>query len=175
MAEENKNLVTVSNIGEKETEIASKILNEDNLDEVKNLTRLFNLIQAKKNMLRVMNLNGLLDKVSDQMIERFDKRPGEFSNSDLLSYLQVTQAAIDKATKSLNLVEETPLIQVNQNNLNVKVDPQGPQLDRDSKNRITDAIKAILNRVSDIQEIDVTPQLSTGENTNNDIPNTETE
>lgn len=47
------------------------------------------------------------------MIERFDKRPGEFSNSDLLSYLQVTQAAIDKATKSLNLVEETPLIQVN--------------------------------------------------------------
>lgn len=57
----------------------------------------------------------------------------------------------------------------------VKVDPQGPQLDRDSKNRITDAIKAILNRVSDIQEIDVTPQLSTGENTNNDIPNTETE
>lgn len=65
MAEENKNLVTVSNIGEKETEIASKILNEDNLDEVKNLTRLFNLIQAKKNMLRVMNLNGLLDKVSD--------------------------------------------------------------------------------------------------------------
>lgn len=65
MAEENKNLVTISNIGEKETEIASKILNEDNLDEVKNLTRLFNLIQAKKNMLRVMNLNGLLDKVSD--------------------------------------------------------------------------------------------------------------
>lgn len=65
MAEENKNLVTVSNIGEKETEIASKILNEDNLDEVKNLTRLFNLIQAKKNMLRVMNLNGLFDKVSD--------------------------------------------------------------------------------------------------------------
>ena len=64
MAEENKNLVTVSNIGEKETEIASKILNEDNLDEVKNLTRLFNLIQAKKNMLRVMNLNGLFDKVS---------------------------------------------------------------------------------------------------------------
>ena len=64
MAEENKNLVTISNIGEKETEIASKILNEDNLDEVKNLTRLFNLIQAKKNMLRVMNLNGLFDKVS---------------------------------------------------------------------------------------------------------------
>lgn len=64
MAEENKNLVTVSNIGEKETEIASKILNENNLDEVKNLTRLFNLIQAKKNMLRVMNLNGLFDKVS---------------------------------------------------------------------------------------------------------------
>lgn len=64
MAEENKDLVTVSNIGEKETEIASKILNENNLDEVKNLTRLFNLIQAKKNMLRVMNLNGLFDKVS---------------------------------------------------------------------------------------------------------------
>ena len=87
---------------------------ENDIDKVKDLTHLFNLNQAKKNVLRVLKLNSLLDKVSDQMIERFTKQPGAFSNSDLLNYMQVTQSAIDRANKALNLVDETPAIQINQ-------------------------------------------------------------
>ena len=63
--------------------LAENILKESDLDEIKRLTQLFNLNQAKKNVLRVLKLNSLLDKVSDQMLERFEKRPGEFSNSDV--------------------------------------------------------------------------------------------
>ena len=109
-----------------------------------NLTHLFNLNQAKKNVLRILKLNQLLDKVSDQMIERFEKRPGEFSNADLLNYMQVAQSAIDRANKSLNLVDETPAIQINQQNIIMDKEI----LDKDSRDRVTDAVNAILNKIN---------------------------
>ena len=93
-----------------------------------------------------MKFNGLLDTVSDQMLERFQKRADEFSNNDLLNYMQVVQSAIDRTQKSLDLISETPAIQLNtQNNLNINVIDGG--LDRDSKERVSDAVKAILERI----------------------------
>ena len=124
--------------------IAQQLIDEQDLDQVKNLTHLFNLNQAKKNVLRILKLNQLLDKVSDQMIERFEKRPGEFSNADLLNYMQVAQSAIDRANKSLNLVDETPAIQINQQNIIMDKEI----LDRDSRDRVTDAVNAILNKIN---------------------------
>ena len=123
--------------------IAQQLIDEQDLDQVKNLTHLFNLNQAKKNVLRILKLNQLLDKVSDQMIERFEKRPGEFSNADLLNYMQVAQSAIDRANKSLNLVDETPAIQINQQNIIMDKEI----LDKDSRDRVTDAVNAILNKI----------------------------
>lgn len=124
----------------KTKELAQEIVNEQNIDKVQDLTHLFNLNQAKKNVLRVMKLNSLLDKVSDQMIERFERRPGEFSNNDLLNYMQVTQSAIDRAQKQLNLVDETPAIALTQVNVNVNEN----KLDRDSRAKITEAVSKML-------------------------------
>lgn len=129
--------------------IAENIVKEKDVYKVKDLTTLFNLNQRKKNVLRLMKFNGLLDTISDQMLERFEKKAGEFSNSDLLNYMQVIQSAIDRAQKSIDLVSETPSIQLNQNNLTVNV---GDGFDRESKERIADAVKAILARVSTIKE-----------------------
>lgn len=126
--------------------LAENILKESDLDEIKRLTQLFNLNQAKKNVLRVLKLNSLLDKVSDQMLERFEKRPGEFSNSDLINYMTVTQNAIDRANKSLNLVNETPAIQVN---VNVDNDPI-KSIDKESKERIMAAVNAILQKSKEL-------------------------
>jgi hypothetical protein len=128
-------------------EVAQKILDEQDIDKVKDLTHLFNLNQSKKNVLRVMRLNGLLDKVSDQIIERFEKRPGEFSNSDLLQYMQVVQASIDRANKSVNLVEEAPIISLNQQNINVNIN-KADELDRESKSRVIDAVTALLSQIN---------------------------
>lgn len=126
--------------------LAENILKESDLDEIKRLTQLFNLNQAKKNVLRVLKLNSLLDKVSDQMLERFEKRPGEFSNSDLINYMTVTQNAIDRANKSLNLVNETPAIQVN-----VSVDNDSiKSIDKESKERIMAAVNAILQKSKEL-------------------------
>lgn len=125
-------------------QIAHKIINEDNIDTVKDLTHLFNLNQAKKNVLRVMKLNGLLDTVSDKIIERFEKYPDNFSNDDLIKYMQVTESAIEKANKQLNLVDDTPAIQLQQNNqVNVNIIDS---YDRESKDRVMEAIKSILSR-----------------------------
>lgn len=130
-------------------ELAQQIINEDNLEKTKELVDLFNLNQAKKNVLRVLKLNSLLDKVSDQMIERFEKTPDNFSNNDLLNYMQVTQSAIDRANKALNLVDETPAISITNNVVNVN---DTNKLDKDSRDRITNAVKAILDKVKNIEE-----------------------
>lgn len=131
------------------TELAQQIINESSLDEIKNLTKLFNLNQSKKNAMRVLKLNTLLDKVSDQMIERFEKKPGEFSNADLLNYMTITQNAIDRANKSLNLVEETPAIQLQQNNqINVNI---VDRLSRDSKDKVAEAVRSILSKINSME------------------------
>lgn len=134
---------------DKETgQLAQQIIDEKDVKKTQDLVKIFNLNQAKKNVLRVLKLNSLLDKVSDQMIERFEQRPGEFSNSDLLNYLQVTQNAIDRANKSLNLVDETPSISLTQVNVNIE-----ETLDRDSRAKITEAINKILQKSKEMEII----------------------
>ena len=128
-------------------ELAQKIVEEKDLEEVKNLTHAFNLNQMKKNVMRVLKFNSLLDKVSDQMLERFEKCPGQFSNDELLSYLSTTQNAIDRANKSIALVDEAPAIQINQVNINSESD-----IDRESKERIMRAVQALLNKSKEVDE-----------------------
>lgn len=125
-------------------ELVTQIVDENDLDKLKNITQLFNVNQAKKNALRIIKLNSLLDSVSDQMMERFEKRAGEFTNKDLLDYMTVVQNAIDRANKSLNLIDETPAISIN-NNVNISVEDS---FDRQSRAKITEAVQAILARIN---------------------------
>lgn len=137
----------------KTSQIAHDIIKEDNVDTIKDLTHLFNLNQAKKNVIRLMKLNGLLDTVSDKIIERFEKYPDNFSNEDLIKYLQVTENAIDKANKNLSLVDDTPIIQVNHNNqVNVNLIDT---CDKESKERILDFVNSVLSmeKCQDVIEI----------------------
>ena len=131
-------------------ELAQKIIDEQDIDKVKDLTALFNLNQNKKNVVRVMKLNSLLDTISDSIIDRFEKRPGEFSNEDLIKYMQVTENAIDRANKSLALVDETPAIQLQQNN-QTNINVQFNSLDRESRERVADAVKALLAKANQEQ------------------------
>lgn len=135
--------LSVVNVNSNIEKTAQSILDENDLDKVKDLTHLFNLNQAKKNVVRIMKLNGLMDTVADKIIERFEKYPDNFSNAELLSYLQVTQNTIEKASKSLELIDETPTIQFNTNTqVNVSIIDS---LDRESKARVADVIRSILN------------------------------
>ena len=127
----------------KTKQIAQNILDEEDVDKVKDLTNLFNLNAQKRNVVRVIKMNELLDKVTDQVVERFEKNPNNFSNEDLIKYLQVTESAIDKANKNLNLVEETPAIQLlQQNNVNVNIETG---LDRESRERVLNVVRELLS------------------------------
>ena len=133
--------------------IAQKILDEQDVDKVKDLTNLFNLNAQKRNVMRVIKMNELLDKVTDKVIDRFERTPDNFSNDDLIKYMQVTENAIDRANKQLNLVDETPPIQLMQNNqVNINVTSE---LDRDSRARVFDAVQAVLAKLQKPDAIDV--------------------
>ena len=151
-------LISVIPLDNQTAKVTNELIEEQDLDKVKNLTKLFNLNQAKRNAIRVMKLNSLLDKVSDQMIERFNKKPGEFSNKELLDYMTVVQSTIDRANKSIELVDQTPAIVINQQNNQVNID-NSPVLDRESRMRVVEAVKSIMstlnlkNEPEQIQEI----------------------
>ena len=131
--------------------IAQEILDTEDIDKVKDLTNLFNLNTKKRNVMRVLKMTQLLDNVTDKVIERFEKTPDNFSNEDLLKYMQVTENAIDKANKNLDMIEETPAIQFQQNNqVNINID-RG--LNRDSRAKVTEAVEAILKKLQNNEQV----------------------
>lgn len=147
---DNNLLPTVTTLDEKTNAIARQLMDESDSEKVKELTALFNLNAQKRNVVRVMKMSGLLDKVTDQVIERFEKTPNNFSNDELLRYMQAAEASIDKATKSLSAVEETPAIVQNITNntqLNV-ISDEG--LNRESRQRVFDAVRMIMGMSEDI-------------------------
>lgn len=134
---ENKELNLVS-LDNKTQEIAQLILDEQDIDKVKDLTTLFNLNSQKRNVMRVMKMNELLDKVTDKVVNRFDAYPDNFSNEDLLKFMQVTETAIDRANKQLNLIDDTPPIHLTQNNqVNINM---GAELSRESREKILEFV-----------------------------------
>lgn len=136
------NTLDLTPLDKKTEDIAKQILEEDNIDQVKDLTALFNLNAQKRNVLRVIKMNSLLDKVTNQITDRFEHQPDNFTNEELLKYMQVTEAAIDRANKNLNLIEETPMIQLTQNNqVNVNV---AYGIDQEGRERVLDTVNAIL-------------------------------
>lgn len=129
-------------INQQAKEIAEQIVQETSLEKVKDLTHLFNLNMSKKNALRVMSMDNLVDKVTAQIEARFEKYPDNFSNTELLNYLQVLQSSIEKANKNLSLVDETPAIQLNQNNVNINI---VDNMSRESRERVAAFLKQALN------------------------------
>lgn len=139
----NNQLIPLDNT---EKEIVNKIIEADNKDELKHQFDLFNMNQSKKNALRVIKLNGLLGKIEDQAIERFEKRPDQISNKELLDYMQVVSTQIEKSQNYISDIQDKPMITVNnqKNELNVSI---GPELDRDSKSNVINAVTNLLNQL----------------------------
>lgn len=129
---------------EQKTEsIVHQIIQEESLEGVQDLTHLFNITQVKKQVMRNLAYNNLLDKITNQMGERLDKRADQFSNKDLLDYAKVVQDGIDKAQKQIQSIDTAPMIQVNtQNNITIQ---SGDELDRESRQRVIEAAKVAMS------------------------------
>lgn len=132
-------------------QVADDMVATNDVDKVKDLTHLFNLLQAKKNALRMIKMGELVDLTTDQMAKRLTENPDNFSNTELVNYLNAIQGAMDKVSKGLGTVDEMPVIALQQNNVTVNMDSQ---MDADSRERITDVVKAILAKQKQQEVID---------------------
>ena len=149
MQDEN-NIVTLNSSPE---ELEQKLIQETDIDELKNVINLFNLNIKKKDILRTNKLSNLQDLVTDQMGERLEKNAGAFSNKDLIDYFKIIQESINKADNSLNGVD-TLAIQLNQQ-FNLNVDNKKDELDKDSRDRVADAVNAILAKMKQPQQEEI--------------------
>lgn len=144
-----------------EQELMKKIIDAPSRQELQKQFDLFNINQSKKNALRVVKLSNLLDKVEDQAIDRFERRPDQVSNKELLEYMNVVSNQIERAQKSVDSLKDAPAIHITnqRNELNINV---GPELDRDSKERVMDVISVLLKQVQKealiIPEVEIVEQ-----------------
>lgn len=126
----------------KSEEIVNSIINETDSDKLKNLIAVFNSNQSKKDIVRNNVFSILLDKISMQMLERFEKNPNAFSNKDLIDYLNAIKSA-----KSGKIDTETIDAPAIQNNTQINV-TMVDGLNQESKERVVGAVQAILKRLN---------------------------
>ena len=125
--------------------LIDKIISETDEQKTQNLTQLFNANQNKKTMARVNKLSDLLDTITDQALTRFTQRPDEISNKELFDGLKIVQDLIERGQKQVSGAGETPLIQFNQQNNEVKIDGASSNLSRDSRERVKSAVMSLLS------------------------------
>lgn len=125
------------------TTLVNDVIAETDINKTKDLISLFNWNISKKNVVRIQKLNNLFDNVTDQMAKRFETKPDQFSNDDLLNYMKAVQGAIDSSNKIIENIEE-PAPQIIQNNTQININGV-EKFDRESRARILAAIQATID------------------------------
>lgn len=134
-------------LNKEEKAIVDDIVKADTKEQLAAQFDLFNINQSKKNALRIIKLNTLLDKVEDQAIARMTKRPDMVSNRELLDYMTVVSNQIDRANKQIDTLKETPSISLKQEN-KTEVNITVGQVDHEGKERVIDAISALIKQLN---------------------------
>lgn len=147
-------LIELSKVDNDLVSTAQEIINETSPDKLNELINLFNIHETKKSTVRAIKYNTLLDSISDEMLKRFDKYHNEFSNDDILKYLQASQLALDKINKNASQIKDIPQITINQVNINQTDDT----LDRESREKVAEALKAIMAVMNNPNEDIIEPE-----------------
>lgn len=131
-------------INTKETE------DKDNFDD---LIKLFNANQLKKTMQRILKSNQLLDKITEQALNRFINNPDEYTNQDLLNYMKVIQDSIINSQKTLSTQQEQlnkPLIQINQT-----VNKNEIEITQESRNKILSVVNEFIKLMNNQENSEI--------------------
>lgn len=140
--------------------LINQIIAETDVEKTKDLTYLFNINQNKKTMVRMDKLNGLQDDLVSQLAKRIHERPDEISNQDLMNALKLTQDIIERGQKQIAGINETPLIQINQQTNTVNVGDNLQGLNRDSRERVKNAVMSLLSSITQEQPKEVVDVIS---------------
>lgn len=155
---EEKQLEITANLGTKELsntldsnvyDIVQQIINENDSNKIQDLTQLFNLNQTKKNLLRTIQLNDLIDRVTEEAINRVTLYGDAISDRDLINYLNIAQSSLEKTQKTSTEQLQQPLIQINQQNNDMKI-----SLSKESQQRILDVVNKVLS-LSNIEQQEI--------------------
>lgn len=145
----NKIVRASSELDKRADSLVAQIVEETDSKEIKDLLQQFNLNHTKKQIVRSAVFDQLMDHITDQMQERITKRGDQFSNKDLLDYLNTINASIDKTQKQIQEVDAIPVIQVTQQTNNILF---ADSLDRESRERITNAIQLFKQQLKQKEE-----------------------
>lgn len=168
-------LINADDLNQESLTLINQIIAEKDIEKTKDLTHLFNINQNKKTMIRIDKLSGLQDNLVDQFVRRIEERPDEISNKELMDGIKIVQDIIERGQKQVESVEQTPLIQFNQQNNSVNIGEGGAQLNKESRDRVKNAVLALLgglknqpvaDEVVDAQVIDITENEEIGEEPN---------
>lgn len=143
--EEEENVLVPLNSTEEE--ILNNIIQAQSRDELEHQFDLFNINQSKKNALRVVKLTNLLSKVEDQAIKRFNNKPDQFSNRELLDYMQAVSSQIQQSQTMANTLVNTNTIEVKHQKNEVNINLNQTVLDRDSKEKVVGVISDLLKQL----------------------------
>lgn len=127
-------------------DLRGKLMQSTTSDEVDYIISLFNLNLKKKEVIRADVLSDLQDKLAEQIGKRVENNSDTFSNKDLLEYLNSIQSILNKQQKMF----ETPAPVAVQNNLIIQKSQE--ELDKDSRDRVMDLVKNILQSQEQPQE-----------------------
>lgn len=136
-----------SKIKEEVNQIIDKMVDETNIDRLKDLTQLFNAAHAKKNALRISKYDELLDIIEEKAKDRILNHSDEITDKEFIEYMNLIQGSIEKAQRSFETLDAKPIVQINQQTNNVKVNVEPNALSRDSKENVIDAVKALLAEI----------------------------
>lgn len=152
-----ENMREITSLDNDVNSVMERVIEEKDPEKVKDLTSLFNMHMNKKNMARIVKLNDLLDNVVDQSITRFENNPNNFSNKELIDYMNVVQKTTDASFNQLKEINAAPTIQVNNNQTEINIQNSTSNLNnlnRDSRKKILDAIDAIIKNKDMIKSND---------------------
>ena len=138
-------LVNTDDLNQESLKLINQIIAEKDLDKTRDLTHLFNINQNKKTMIRIDKLSGLQDDLVDQFVRRIAERPDEISNKELMDGIKIVQDIIERGQKQVEGVNETPFIQFNQQNNSVNIGDNGIQLNKESRDRVKNAVLSLLS------------------------------
>ena len=159
--------VSRANLSIEAQKLIGELTSEKDKQKLQMIEQQFNDIQRKKQLARVSKLSDVQDMLTDQFYKRISQRPNEISNKEMLDGMKVIQDLMEKSQKQADVVEEVPqLIQINQTEVNV-----GNNLNRDSRERVKNAVLGLLSTINTTQQAPAEPgvieaEFSTEEDSN---------
>ena len=131
-------------------ELADLIVSANTQEDFDELVSLFNFNQRKKNIIRTAKLDDLMDNITDRMLTHLQS--GMVASELLPTYLVAAMKARDKSSKIASDISDVPTIV---KNTQVNVTVQGEELDRDSRDRVADAVRKIMANSNTVTEQDI--------------------